>query len=365
MQPSPESSRGAGLPPATGKEGWIISLRPGDGGSRPRNWALPGAALRVAAQLPGKAWQSSRGWVNRPGVADAVGLTPTMALFGLFIFIPLAAALVLSFFTWNGLGTPHWAGGANWAMFARDPIAHHSLVVTAVVVVASWVVQTPISMALGMFTAGRQRYRSVYATIYALPLLLSTAGIALIWGDLLDPIFGGVTALSRPFHIWFLRVHLGFLEQNWLGSTRIVVYVLVAIIAWQFIPFHTLLYQVGRRQIPAVLYEAALIDGASAVGTFWRVTLPQLRYTIMTSSTLIIVGSLTYFDIIYILTDGGPGYTSRVLSLDMYHEAIIDSVFGYASVLAVILGVLGIGVALGLVRLTGFARMTSQQEGAA
>jgi raffinose/stachyose/melibiose transport system permease protein len=326
---------------------------------------LPGAALRVSARRLAWAWRSFRGWLNRPRVADAIGLTPAMALFGLFIFIPLVAALVLSFFTWNGLGTPHWAGGVNWVTFARDPVAHHSLAVTAVVVVLSWVVQTPISMALGLFTAGRQRYRSVYATIYILPLLLSTAGIALMWEDLLEPTFGGLTAFSRPFHIWFVRARLGFLDQNWLGSTSIVVYVLVAIIAWQFIPFHTLLYQVGRRQIPDVLYEAALIDGASPAGVFWKVTLPQLRYTIVTSSTLMIVGSLTYFDIIYILTDGGPGYTSRVLALDMYHEAIIDSVFGYASVLAVILGVLGIGVALGLVRLTGFSRMTSQQEGAA
>ena len=114
----------------------------------------------------------------------------------------------------------------------------------------SWVVQTPISMALGLFTAGRQRYRSVYATLYVLPLLLSTAGIALMWEALLDPNFGGITALSRS-------LDLGFLRQNWLGDPHLTLYVIVAIISWQFIPFHTLLYQMGRRQIPAVLYEAA------------------------------------------------------------------------------------------------------------
>ena len=290
-------------------------------------------------------------------LADLIGLAPAVVLFGIFILVPLLGAVVLSFFRWNGLGSPHWAGGANWAQFAHDPIAGQSLAVTAKVVALSWVVQTPISLALGMFTAGRARYRSVYATLYVLPLLLSTAGIALMWEALLDPNFGGLTALSRS-------LHLGFLRQNWLGDAHLTLFVIVAIISWQFIPFHTLLYQMGRRQIPAVLYEAATLDGATGRQLFWRVTLPQLRYTIATSSTLIVVGALTYFDIIYIMTNGGPGYTTRVLSLDMYQAAFLQNEFGYASVLAVVLGVIGVGIALALVRFTGFGSMRSQQEGA-
>ena len=291
-------------------------------------------------------------------LADITGVAPPMLLFGLFIIVPMIAAVVLSFVRWNGLGAPHWAGGSNWAEFFRDPVARTSVIVTAKLVVLSYVVQTPISLALGLFTAGKQRYRSVYATIYVLPLLLSTAGIALMWESLLDPSFGALSALAKSWH-------LGFLQQNWLGSPNLTLYVVVAIIAWQFIPFHTLLYAVGRRQIPAVLYEAATLDGANPLRTFWRITLPQLRYTIVTSGILMIVGSLTYFDIIYIMTDGGPGYTTRVLSLDMYNVAFLQDQYGYASVLAVILGVVGIAVAVGLVRFTGFASMASQQEGAA
>jgi raffinose/stachyose/melibiose transport system permease protein len=295
---------------------------------------------------------------SRRGLADLAGLVPAMVLFGVFIVVPILGALALSFFRWNGLGTPTWAGGANWVQFVHDPLARQALEVTAKVVVLSWIVQTPISIALGLFTAGRQRYRSVYAALFVLPLLLSTAGIALMWEALLDPEFGGVTALGNS-------LHLGFLQQNWLGDPALTIYVLIALIAWQFVPFHTLLYQMGRRQIPAVLYEAALLDGASHAQLFWRVTLPQLRYTIVTSSTLIIVGSLTYFDIIYIMTDGGPGYTTRVVSLDMYQTAFQQNEFGYASVLAVVLGVIGVAVALGLVRYSGFGSMASQQEGAA
>lgn len=295
---------------------------------------------------------------GRQGVADAVGLSPAIVIYSLFMVVPVLGAIALSFLRWNGLGAPVWAGLANWSLFFRDPIARQSLEITGELVVASWVIQTPISMALGFWVSGSQRYRAVYATIFLLPLLLSTVGIALMWEAELDPQFGGLSWLATHFH-------LAFLNQNWLGGRDLALPVVIAIIAWQFIPFHTLLYQLGRRQVPKVLYEAALLDGAGGLATLLHVTLPQIRYTIVASSTLMVVGSLTYFDIIFVLTDGGPGYATQVLSLDMYRTAFINGQFGYAGVLAVVLGVIGIAVALGLTRLTGFTGMGSQQEGVA
>jgi raffinose/stachyose/melibiose transport system permease protein len=318
----------------------------------------PAPVTPPVAARPSRPGGGGRGVRRGSRLADLAGVGPPLALFTLFIVVPMLAAVLLSFVRWNGLGTPQWAGAANWVQFIHDPVAHQSLAVTGKVIVLSWLVQTPVSMALGLFTAGRQRYRTVYAAIFVLPLLLSTAGIALMWEGLLDPTFGGLTALARS-------LHLPFLQQNWLGSPGLTLQVMIAIIAWQFIPFHTLLYQVGRRQIPGVLYQAATLDGATGLRLFWSITLPQLRYTIVTSSILMVVGSLTYFDIIFIMTNGGPGYTTRVLSLDMYNAAFLQNEYGYASVLAVVLGAVGIAVAIGLVRLTGFASMASQQEGAA
>jgi raffinose/stachyose/melibiose transport system permease protein len=293
---------------------------------------------------------------RRRFLADLVGVSPTMALYGLFIVVPVIFALFLSFTTWNVVGKLHWAGLANWREFVSDPIAHHSLLVTFELAGLSWLVQTPLAMALGIFIAGTQRYRAVYSAIYLLPLLLSTAGLALMWQDVLIPDFGGVAWLG-------IHLHLGFLNQNWLGSPHLALFVIVAIITWQFVPFHMLIYQAGRRAIPAELYDAATVDGAGVAAAFRYVTLPQLRYTIVTSSTLIIVGSLTYFDIIYILTLGGPGDTTRVLAMDMYNIGFMQTEFGYASVLATVLGVIGITVALALVRLTGFGNMQGTQEG--
>jgi raffinose/stachyose/melibiose transport system permease protein len=139
--------------------------------------------------------------------------------------------------------------------------------------------------------------------------------------------------------------------------------VVVFIVSWQFIPFHSLIYQGGVRAIPTTMYEAASIDGAGRIRQFFSITIPQLKYTIITSSTLMVVGSLTFFDLIFVLTAGGPGDATEVLALDMYKTGFMSNQMGPASVIAVILVLLGLGLAL-LLRRLGGSTTASQQEGA-
>jgi raffinose/stachyose/melibiose transport system permease protein len=151
--------------------------------------------------------------------------------------------------------------------------------------------------------------------------------------------------------------------QDWLGRGNLALGVVVFVVSWQFIPFHALIYQAGVRQIPAALYEAAQIDGAGRVRQFFTITLPQLKYTIITSSTLMVVGSLTFFDLIFVLTEGGPGDATRVLALDMYKRGFQANLMGPASAIAVILVLVGLGLALLLRRLGGRDTAASQLEG--
>jgi len=281
---------------------------------------------------------------------------PALVLFGLFALLPMAIVVLLSFTRWDGLTSPAWAGTANWSHLFTDPVTRHSIWLTLQVVVLSWLIQTPISLLLGVYLAGKQRYRALLAVIFFIPLLLSSVAIALAFRYLLDPNFG----LTQSWH----TAPLSWLNHDWLGDQTLVLYTLIFIIAWQFIPFHTLLYQAGTRQIPASLYEAARIDGASGAQQFWQITLPQLRNTMVTSTTLIIVGSLTYFDLVFILTGGGPGYATRLLPLDMYITGFQDHQFGQASAIATLLVVIGMLVSLALVRFSGFSKMRSEMEGA-
>src|SRR5690606_5112925 len=278
---------------------------------------------------------------------------PALGLFGLFAAVPLLGVLVLSFMRWDGLGDPVWAGADNWGRTLTDPVTLNAMRLTVVVTVVSWLFQAPVSLLLGVFMAGRQRYRAVLSVLYFLPLLFSAAAVAIAFRALLDPNFGLGAALGAPL-----------LAQDWIGSPGLALWVVLFVVGWCFVPFHSLLYQSGVRQIPASLYEAALLDGAGRVQQFFHITVPQLRYTIVTSSTLMIVGSLTYFDLIFVLTGGGPANATRILPLDMYLAGFRSYDMGRASVVAVILVVVGLGVSLALNRLSGANRMESRTEGA-
>ncbi|MFM9696973.1 carbohydrate ABC transporter permease [Streptomyces europaeiscabiei] len=277
---------------------------------------------------------------------------PALLLFALFALVPMVIVVYLSFTRWDGLGSPAWTGFDNWRTALTSDVTRHALWLTAKLMVFSWIVQTPISLLLGVFVAGKQRYRALLGVFYFVPLLISTAAIAVIFKNLLDPNFGLGSALD-----------LSVLGQDWLGDPQLAFYTVVFVISWQFVPFHTLLYQAGARQIPASLYEAASIDGAGRLAQFWHITLPQLRYTIVTSSTLMVVGSLTYFDLVFVLTGGGPGYATRILPLDMYITGFQSNQMGLASAISVVLVAAGLLVSLALVRFSGFSRMRSQQAG--
>jgi raffinose/stachyose/melibiose transport system permease protein len=279
-------------------------------------------------------------------------VAPALGFFLVFAIIPLIVALYLSFTRWDAITDPAWVGLDNWASVLVDPVAIDALVLTLKVIVISWIVQTPISLLLGTWTAGKQRNRAVLGAIFFLPLLLSSAATAIAFKAILDPNFGLSASLGIPF-----------LKQDWLGNQQLVLFVVIFIIAWQFVPFHTLLFQGGVRQIPASLYEAAEIDGAGTIKQFFHITLPQLRYTLVTSSTLMIIGSLTYFDVIFVLTGGVPSAGTRILPILMYVTGFSASQFGQASVMAIILAVIGLAIALLLTKLSGFAKMDSQQEG--
>jgi raffinose/stachyose/melibiose transport system permease protein len=188
---------------------------------------------------------------------------------------------------------------------------------------------------------------------YIIPLLLSSAAIAITYKALLDPNFG----LGANLHIELLK-------QNWLGEPNLALASVVFIVSWQFIPFHSLLYQGAVRQIPQSMYEAATIDGAGRVRQFFSITLPQLKYTVITSSILMVVGSLTFFDLIWVLTEGGPADATRVLAVDMYIEGFRAHQMGQASAIACFLVVLGLILALILRRLGGRDSSASQMEGA-
>ncbi|NYJ06890.1 carbohydrate ABC transporter permease [Petropleomorpha daqingensis] len=277
---------------------------------------------------------------------------PALIMFAGFGIIPLLGVLGLSFTTWDTLGVIKPSGFDSWHQVLTDPGLPHALWVTFEIMALSWLFQTPVSILIGVFLAGNQRYREFLAVLYFIPLLLSAAAIAITYKALLDPNFGLGAGLG-----------LGILQQNWLGESGLALATVVFVVSWQFIPFHSLIYQGAVRQIPVSMYEAAQLDGAGRVRQFFSITLPQIKYTIILSSTLMVVGSLTFFDLIFVLTEGGPSDATRSLALDMYKTGFQANLMGPACAIATILVVIGLLLALLLRRLGGRGD-ESQLEGA-
>jgi len=280
---------------------------------------------------------------------------PAALFFLFFAVFPLVLVVFLSFTDWNAVGDPKFTGTDNWRRLFTSHDVLSSLGRTFFLSALCWATQTVLSMGIGVWSAGKQRNRAVLSAIFFVPLLLSAAAVALTWRSVLDPNFG----LDASFGHWLGRVD----GLNLLGRDAGALAAIVLVVSWQFVPFHALLYQSAARNIPQSLYDAATIDGASRWGMFRNITLPQLRNTIVTSSTIMIVGSLTYFETVLLLTDGGPGGATRVLPYVMYRTGFTNYELGYASAIATVLVLLGTGLSLLIVRFSGFASMRSTLEG--
>jgi xylobiose transport system permease protein len=287
--------------------------------------------------------------IGHPGIIWAL---PATIYFAIFALLPLVVVVWLSFTEWGGIGSPHWVGGANWKALATDSIMRQSIWLMLLLTALSVVTQTLVALPLGVWAAGFQRNRAVLTALYFIPLLMSSAAIAIVWRALLDPNFGIPS-----------QMHWLFGSGNLFGHAGDAIGVLTFVAMWQWTPLYTLIYQGGARAIPAQIYEAASIDGAGRVRQFFTITLPQLRNTIVTSLILMVIGGMTAFESILILTQGEPGYSTTTTAYYMYSKAFLRFQYGQGSVIAVVLVVVATAIGLLITKWTGYDKMASAQEG--
>lgn len=311
---------------------------------------------RVMAPAPpvslrGGARRGGLGQAGRPGLLWAA---PAVLYFTLFALVPLGFAFYLSFTFYNGirLSSPQWVGLDNWVHLFNDPQALKSLGITLVLVAIAVATQTPLSILIGVWAAGPQRGRAIVMSIYFIPLLMSTAAVSVLWSSLIDPNFGLPSALP-----WL------FGDGNLLGHQWSAIGVIAFIYLWGATPLHALIYQGAARAIPPTLYQAAEIDGAGRLRQFFSITLPLLKNTIITDTILIVVGTFTTFDLILILTGGGPSQGTAILPYYMYEQGFSSFDLGYGSVIAMTLVALSAIVSIVMTKVTGFDKMSGTQEG--
>lgn len=266
-------------------------------------------------------------------------VAPALLLCLLYVLYPVAISMWYSLLDWNGIGTARFIGLSNWSRLLQDATVLSSLRNTFTILIASVLVQIPLGLAIALLLQRLGRFGTVLSSVYIVPLLMSSVAIGIIWEFLYNPDFGPLYYIYNAF---------GQQAPGLLGSTSYAVFAVTVVILWQYLPLYILLFNAGLLGIPREYYEAAAIDGAGSMMRFRHVTVPLLRRTVVTALVLIITGSLVYFDLVYVMTGGGPGNASYTLALYIYREAFLSQDVGYGSAIAMLLFILSF-VASGLI----------------
>jgi raffinose/stachyose/melibiose transport system permease protein len=280
-------------------------------------------------------------------VTIALFLLPAVVLFLFLIIYPIASSVYYSLFNWNGIGPAvKFVGLDNFKQILSDQVFIKAAGNAFLIVVLSLVVQLPLALALAIMVGRDLPGRAFFRTIFFMPYVLSEVIAGIIWLSLFspDPERGLINAL--------LTLIPGVQAQNFLGDTNVVMACVFVVLTWKYFGLHMLLDMAGLQNIPKEVEEAAMIDGANRWQTVRYVTIPLLRSTILTSVYLSVLGSLTQFNLIWIMTRGGPVNASEVMATYMYRYAFIRFQLGYGSAVALVMLVICLVFSVAYLRLS-------------
>jgi raffinose/stachyose/melibiose transport system permease protein len=284
------------------------------------------------AQVAGRrtARSARRGSSSRTKLELLLLLAPALVLFVLFVMAPMAAAIYYSFYHWTGFGPLNdFVGLGNYRKALSDPIFQGAIWHNVLIAVLSLVVQLPLSLGLALLLNGRIHGRALLRTLVFAPYVLSEAITAVLWLSILQP--GG--AVDKML----AGVGLKGMTHEWLADRGIVLYTLFAVITWKYIGFGIILFLAGLQGVPPELKEAAAIDGATSWQTTRRVVIPLLGPTVRIWAFLSIIGALQLFDLIWIMTLGGPAGSSATMATYLIDRGFRRYQFGYGSAVTVVL----------------------------
>ncbi|WP_338775385.1 sugar ABC transporter permease [Streptomyces sp. DG1A-41] len=260
-------------------------------------------------------------------------LAPTIVGIVVFTVVPIVGSVVLSLFHWNVIDSPRFAGGSNYGAVFGDETVLVSFRNTLVFMVFAVALQLLVALVLALTLNGRMPVwlRSVFRSAFFFPLVLSAASISVVMKYLFNQDFGVVN--------WLLGF-VGIAPVPWLTSETAAMATVVLVYVWQQFGFSFLLFVGGLNNIPKEIHEAAALDGATGLRKHLTVTLPLLSPTLLVASVVGIINALQVFEQPYVLTDGGPGDSTRTVVMVIYETAFEQLRFGEASAVGVLLFVL-------------------------
>ena len=271
-------------------------------------------------------WRSARA---QNLFTDALFVLPALLIFTIFFVYPVLSSFYFSLTDWDGLN-PQMAfvGLDNFVKMAGDRHFWSALRNTFKYAFLVTIIQNALGLALAMAVTDRM-FRH-FRVLFLIPALLSSMAIGTIWSYLYEPNFGAINQMLAA-------VGLTSLQQNWLGDPKLALYSLIATNTWRWVGMSMIIYLAGLQAIPVTIQEAASIDGVSPWQRFRHVTFPLIAPAFTINIVLSMIGSLKVFDIIYIMTQGGPGRATESITTYIFKRAFNFNQFGYGTAIAIVM----------------------------
>jgi ABC-type sugar transport system permease subunit len=259
-------------------------------------------------------------------------LLPALSIYLVFALYPFFGSLHLSLTSWNGIdATKEWVGFRNYVTaFSGDPIMLQALWHNIIWIVAEVALPLILGLLLATILWDGGKGLTLFRTVFFLPYVLPTVVVGIIFGLIYNPIYG---VLNQSLEM----VGLGAWKQGWLAQPNTALLSLIAISVWATFGFSATVLLAGLQNIDFDLLDAAKIDGANVWQRFVNVLLPQLSHVITLLVSLALIGGFKVFDLVYVLTKGGPGYHTEVLATYIFKQSFAQSQVGYGAALSIIL----------------------------
>jgi ABC-type sugar transport system permease subunit len=258
-------------------------------------------------------------------------IAPNFVGFALITCVPIVILFYVAFTKWNGVTAPQFNGLANFEkLFLHDPTFRKALFNTLYYTATHMPLTLAASLGLAVLLNRKVRGMAFFRTAAFFPYITSIVAVALVWNLLFSPNSGPINEIIRFFGLDN--------PPGWTVSSTWAMPAIIIVGTWREMGYYMLLFLAGLQAIPPELYEAARMDGANAWSRFWHITLPGLRPTTFFVTVMLTIGSMKVFDLVLVMTDGGPGTSTLVISQLIWRKAFEgESQFGYASAIALVL----------------------------
>lgn len=268
---------------------------------------------------------TNRAAARRDVRAALLFLLPALAFIGAFVVYPLATAGVLSFYSWDGVSLRHWIGLDNYERLLHDAVFWSSLRNNVLIALVAVVFQVGAGLVVGYWLVRVvPRIKRVAMFVYVMPVVISEICIGLLWGFVYNPYFGLLNGFLDA-------VGLGTLARGWLGDPHTAMAAVLVVMNLTYFGLYLLLFVAAFQNVDQSVYDAAALDGAGHLRTFLNVSVPMVWSDFQATTLLAVVSAFKTFSLIFVLTRGGPGTSTDVVSTYLYRTGFNNFEAGYAS----------------------------------